>query len=115
AQEAHQGELARLSAQVMTMFELVDDLKLTEVIELDAVRHKGQIEQAGPRCPVSLVPLKGGPIGEAPGIGGIVERCSVDQRPVDEIVAGIVGIRDGVEEVRNAEFSDGDDQPVGGL
>src|SRR5207245_8676210 len=39
----------------------------------------------------------------------------VNQRPVHEVVAGIVGVRDGIENVGNAEFSDCQHQAVRGL
>ena len=65
--------------------------------------------------PVALVPLGGGAVGIAPRVGGIIERGSVDQRPIHKIAARVVRVFVGVEDVDNTEFADCKDKPVGGL
>ena len=84
-------------------------------IQFGAVGDDREIEQAAAQGPVSLVPLGGGAVGVTPGVGGIVERAGVDQRPVHEILARILRIFVGIEHVGDRELADGDNQPVGGL
>lgn len=74
-----------------------------------------EIEYAAPEGPVALVPFDGGAVGEAPGVGRVVERAGVNQRPVHKILARIVRILIGVEHVRDRELSDGQDQAIGSL
>ena len=50
-----------------------------------------------------------------PGVCRVVERSGVEDGPVQEIAARIVGVFVGIEDIDRAEFSDRDDQPVRGL
>src|SRR5258708_38830267 len=99
----------------MAMLQLVDALELLEaMVELDAVWNNRQIEQAGPQCPIALIPFNRRPIGVTPGVGRIVEGSGVDQRPVHKVVTGIVRKGDGIENVGDAEFSNRQHHPVRG-
>jgi hypothetical protein len=77
----------------------VHDLKLVEAIQLDGVGHDREIKQAATQRPRTLIPFGGRAIGIAPGVRRIVEGAGIDQRPVHEIAARIVRIRDGIEQV----------------
>ena len=116
AQEAGKPDRAVLSADPVTPLDLFDELELTKPwVQLGAVGHLGKIEGAGSQRPVPLVPLGGGADGVAPGVGGVVEGSGDDQRPIQEVVLGIVGELVGVEDVGDVQFADREDQAVGGL
>src|SRR3984893_11750889 len=96
--------------------DFADPLDLRKMwVEIGAVRHYRKIEQASTYCPIALIPFDGRAIGIAPGIGGVIEGPGIDQRPVEEIVARVVGIVEGVENVGDAELANGNHQPVGSL
>src|SRR5208282_4309415 len=62
-----------------------------------------------------MIPLRGGADRKAQRVSGVIERSSVDDRPVQKITARVVSIFVVVEDVGNIEFSDREDEPVGGL
>src|SRR5580704_71125 len=112
-QKSGDRDFARLAPQVVAALDFADPLELRKMrVELDIVGHGRQIEYAAAHRPVALVPLGGGAVSKTPGIGGVVERAGVDQRPIHEIAARIVGVFVGVENVGDAEFTDGEHQAV---
>ena len=70
-------------------------------------------EHAGTQRPVSLIPLGSCAVSKAPGVGSVIERAGVDQCPIHEVLAGILGEFVGIEYVRDRELADGNDQPIG--
>ena len=103
-EETGDCDLARMAPQIVAALDFADPLDLRECrIEFGVVRDDREIEQAAAQGPVALVPLGGGAVGIAPGVGGIIERCGVDERPIHEIVARIVRIFVGVEDIDNTE------------
>ncbi len=113
--EAVEHDAAGLAGDLVPALHLVVDLEFVEAIELDAVRHDREIEQAAAHRPRAVIPFGGGAVGVAPGVGGIIPGAGVDQRPVQEIVAGVVGIFHGVEDIGGAELADSQHQAVGRL
>ena len=98
------------------MLDLADPLELVECrIEFEIVGKDRQIEHAAAQGPVPLVPLGGGAKRIAPRLGGVIEGAGVDDRPVQKIIAWIVGVFVVVEDVGDAKFSDRYDKAVGRL
>ena len=60
-------------------------------------------------------PFDGGAVGEAPGIGGVVEGPRLEHGVVEEIAARIVRVGVGVENVGDGEAPDGEDDVFAGL
>jgi hypothetical protein len=73
-------------------------------IHATARRCRRQIEYASAQSKDALIPLGGCSVGVALGIAGIVERASVNQRPVKKIALGIVRIFDPSVRWRHEEF-----------
>src|ERR1700728_112670 len=112
-------ELARLSPKFMSFLDFADQLELVECgIEIaaegtySAGRRCREIEDAAAQRPAALIPFGGRAIREAQGVGRIVERAGIDQRPVEEIGFGIVRIFVGVEYVDDRELPDGEHEAV---
>ncbi len=110
-------QLAALSPERMPFLELGDELKLPPQGQFQhrAVGHVREIEQSRAHCPPVLIPLDGAAIGVTPGIGGVVERGEIGERPIEKIVARIAGVSGVVEHVGHREFSEGDDNAIAGL
>src|SRR5262249_4470297 len=79
--ETVEHDAAGLAEDLVGALHLVIDLEFVEAIELDAVRHDREIEQAAAYRPGAVIPLGGGAISIAPGVGGIIPGAGVDQRP----------------------------------
>jgi hypothetical protein len=115
-QEARHDELTRLPPQIVAVLDLAEPLKLLERrIKIRIVGHDGEIAEASAQRPRSLIPYRRGPIGVSPGVGGIVESTGIDQRPVQKITARLVRVFIGIEPVPYREFSNREDNPIGGL
>ena len=116
AEPAGEADLAGFAEQLVVALDLLDDLKLVELrVVTGAVRLEGQVEQALPEHPVSLVQLQRQARRVAPGVRRIVEGPRVDDRPVHEIMTRVVGVGVGVEHVDDGKLAQGDDDMVGGL
>jgi len=114
-QKAGQHQPAVLTADRVPLLELGHVLVLAEGrIEFGAVGHDRQVEGASPQRPAPLVPLGRDAIGVAPGVGGVVESPGVDQRPVHEVAARVVGVCIGVEDIDHREPAHPEHQAVGG-
>ena len=115
-EETGDGDLARMAPQIVAALDFADPLKLRERwIEIGAVGHDREIEQAAAQGPISLIPFGGGAICIAPSLGGVVESTGVDHRPIYEIVARIVRIFVEVEYVDHGKLANRQYQPVCGL
>src|SRR6266446_2101141 len=116
-EEAEQLEFAGLSEELVPFLEFLIDLILVEKprVERLAVRDFRQVEQPGSDCPPVLIPLDGCTIGVAPGVGGVIERAGVDDRPVHEIGSRIMGVAVGVEDIDDPELSQREHNAIGGL
>jgi hypothetical protein len=102
-EKAGHGDLARLCPQFVTPLDLTDQLKLTESrIKLCNVRDNRRIEHARAQSPLTFVPFDGTAVGKRPRIGGIIEGSGIDQRPIEEIVAGIVRVLVRIEDIDDA-------------
>ena len=96
------------------MLDFQIELVLAEILlQRLPVRHFRQVERAEPQRPCTLIPFGRDAGAVAPGICRIIERARVDDRPVEEIAARIMGVAIGVEHVANAELADRQHQPVG--
>ena len=74
-------------------------------IEHFAIGNLRQGEQARAERPPIVIPLHGRAIGVTPGVGRIIERACINDRPVQEIVAGIVGVAVGIEDIDYRQFA----------
>ena len=91
AQVTRQCQFARLSPQIMAPLDFKNQLKLAEAgIQLFTVRDNRQIEDAATQCPVPLVPFESSPIGIPPRVSSIIKRPGVYERPIQEIMPGII-------------------------
>ncbi len=112
--EGKQFDLAGRAQPIRPHLELGNRRELAETaVQEPAVRHARPIEDAGAQRPPVLRPLGCRTIGEAPGIGGIVEGAGIIDRPVQEIRPRVMSIAVGVENVGHGEFADGQDDIVG--
>src|SRR5580693_5258281 len=100
-----------MAPQVVAALDFTDPLKLAEIgIEFFAVGHRAKIENAAAYSPWPLVPFRTGAKRVAPGIGGIIERAGIDQRPVHEILARVLRIFVLIEYVGHRVFAQRDDK-----
>ncbi len=105
-----------LPAPLMAVFDLDDLGDFVEAgVEDGAVGDVGEVEQAIAPGPGLLGPFGGEAIGIAPGVGGIVEGAGVDDRPVEEVLARVVGVAVVVEEIDDGEFAGGEDEAIVGM
>ena len=113
-------ELAGLAPQLVALLDFRDHRELLEGRVEDAAvgtvaagGSRREVEYAAAQGPGALVPLGGRAVGVAPGVAGIVERAGVDQRPVQKVGLGTVGIFVGIEDVDDGELADRQHQAVG--
>src|SRR5579862_329662 len=116
AEKSSDSDFARLAPHLVTPLDFANPLKLIEGwIEFRTVGDDREIKYPAAHRPVTLVPFDSRPIGEAPGVGGIIECTGIDECPVHEVVAWIVSIFVVVEYVGHAEFADRNHHAVFGL
>src|SRR5258708_10520810 len=75
-------------------------------IERRAIGHIGEIKAPAPYSPAIDIELGRSAIGIAPRIGGIIERGSVDDPPVEEVAARIVRLLVRVKHIDDAKLAD---------
>ena len=110
SEKAGDGDLAGMSPQGIATLDFADPLELLKCrIEIGAVGDDREIEQSAAYRPASLIPFGSSAISIGPGIGGIIEGAGIDDRPIQEIVAGIVRIFVVIEYVDDGELADGND------
>ena len=112
-EEAGDLELAGLAPQLVALLDFRDHRVLLKgrvehaAVGTDAPGgRRRKVEDAGAQGPGALVPLGGRAVGVAPAVAGIIEGAGVDQRPVQKVGLGAVGIFVGIEEVDDGELSD---------
>ena len=114
---------AGLLPQLVPALDLSNQLELTE----GGVETKGgsaisptgggrrHVENPAAQRPGTLVPFGDRAVGGGPGVAGKVERSGIDDRPVQEIASGIVGVFVGLEYVDDKEPAHRQHQAVGRL
>ena len=99
--------------QRVPFFRFRNKFELAEAAhQFRAVGHPRQVEQARAQGPPILSPLSRAAIRIAPRIGGIVERAGIDERPIEEILLGIVRVLVGVEDIGDRKLAGGKDEIV---
>src|SRR5208282_163670 len=102
--------------KLVTLLEFADQCEFLEPgFEARAVGNVGQDEESAAQRPPRLRPFGCDAHGVAPRVGRVVERRRVDYGPVQEIVAGVVCIAIGIEDVYHGKLADGQGQVVCGL
>src|SRR5262249_23533670 len=107
-EEAEDLDLARLAEQVVSFLEFLVDLVLIEHPRIEglAAWDLREVEQAGADRPPILIPLASRAVSEALRIGSIVKCSSINDRPVEEVIARIVRIAVRVENIHHRELAD---------
>src|SRR6266576_4389944 len=109
-------QLSRVSTELVTSLEFSNEGEFLEPrFERLAVRNIGQIEESSPDSPPGPRPFDYAADGVSPGIGRVVESGRVDDRPVQKIATGVVGIGVGVEDIDDRQFADSHRHIVGCL
>ena len=94
------------------MSNFADPLELREpAIQLRVVRRYRQVKQTRAQSPRFKVPFDGRAVSVSPRIRCVVKSTSVDQGPVHEVAARIVGFIH-IKDIRHTELTDGDDWSV---
>ncbi len=114
-EESKQLGFAGVAVPIVARLEFADEREFLEPgFELRAVGDIGQVEEPAPQRPPRPSPFHGSAGGVAPGIRRVIECRRVDDRPVEEVAARIVGVAVRIEHVHHGEFADGQDHVVGG-
>src|ERR1700693_3968761 len=92
-EETEHLQLSRVSAELVTSLEFPDEREFLEAgFERLTVRNIGEIEESSPDSPPGLRPFDCGANRVSPGIGRVVESSRVDDRPVQKIATGVMGV-----------------------
>jgi hypothetical protein len=112
-QKSVDRQFAGLIPDDISPLEFADPLELPELrIKVGRIGSDRKVEQAAAQGPGTLVPLRRRADRISPRVRSIVERSGVDDGPVHEIGAGIMGVFVGIEDIAHADFSDGEHQPI---
>src|ERR1035437_2294055 len=115
-QKACDRDFAGLIPNGISALDFADPLELSECrIEVSRIRSDRKVEHAAAQRPGTLIPLHRRADGIGPGIRGVIERPGVEDGPVQEIAARIMGVFVSIEDIDHAEFSDREYQAVRGL
>ena len=113
-EETQHLQLSRVCTELVTSLDFPDEREFPETrFERLAVRNIGKVEESSSDSPPGLRPFHCAANGVSPGIGRVVESGSVDDRPVQKIATGVMGIGVGVEDIDDREFADAHRHVVG--
>jgi high affinity Mn2+ porin len=106
-------QLAGLGKQRVPRFQFEHVGSALKNPAVEAVRIGDRLHQeiARSQSPLLLIELGGGAIGQADLVGRVVEGSRCPDRPVHEILAGILGVGVAVENIGHGKFADLQRQP----
>src|SRR5262249_59596021 len=92
-------DLAGLTPELVPFLDFADHLELVEGgIEIAAIRAdpacggRGQVEDAAAHREAAMIPFGRAAVGISPPIARVVEGSGIDQRPVEKVGLGAVGV-----------------------
>ena len=108
------AQLAGLREQRVARLQFGNILSAANDLRVEIVRvgHRAHQEVTAAQCPLLLVELGGDAVGEPEPVGGIIEGAGRPDRPVHEILAGVLGVGIAVKDIAHRELAGLQRQPV---